>query len=370
MKNKSQVKQNVILIVDDNPTNIDVLFTYLNNAGYKVLVAENGTVALNRAKYAKPDLILLDVMMPDTNGFEVCRFLKDDCETKDIPIIFMTALTDTVNKVHGFKVGAVDYITKPMQYEEVLARVSTHLMIRNLQAELKTTNLELVTKNKELDAYAHTLAHDFQSPLASLMLYVDVLLRAQSTLTEQQTRYLAHIAKTVQQLSQLVRDLLLFAETKEHQIMLTACNMTEIIASSKERIKAMIEGYEAQINQPTEWPSVVGYPGWIEEVWINYLSNAIKYGGTPPVIELGYSYQPDGQVRFWVHDNGLGLSYEEQSQLFVEFTRLTPHKGTGHGLGLSIVKRIVCRLHGTVGVESEIGGGSTFYFTLPPYISP
>ncbi|MEZ4867420.1 MAG: response regulator [Caldilineaceae bacterium] len=355
---------NIILIVDDNPTNLDVLFTYLTSAGYKVLVAENGAVALRRARYTKPDLILLDVMMPDVNGFEVCRALKEDSATREIPIIFMTALTDVADKVRGFEVGAVDYITKPLQYKEVLARVSTHLTLRNLQRELETANQELAARNKELDAYAYTLAHNLQSPLASLILYTD-LLQAKTDPTAPQTHYLTTIAKTVKGVSRLVEDLLFFARVKESEVVLTVCDMGNIVASSQERLRVMIEEYQAQMILPSQWPPVLGHPSWIEEVWMNYLSNAIKYGGTPPVIELGSSCQPDGQVRFWVHDNGAGLSYAEQAQLFAEFTRLAPEKRPGHGLGLSIVKRIVSRLNGEVGVESTSGQGSTFYFTLP-----
>lgn len=139
----------VIVIVDDNPTNLGVLFDFLTDSGFKVLVAQDGESALQKVEYAHPDLILLDVMMPGIDGFETCRQLKAKTSTQDIPVIFMTALSDTVDKVKGFNLGAVDYITKPVQQEEVRARVTTHLTIRNLQKKLVAHFVQLQQEIQE-----------------------------------------------------------------------------------------------------------------------------------------------------------------------------------------------------------------------------
>ncbi len=139
-KNKEKAK---ILIVDDNPTNLNVLVDYLNEAGFKTLIAESGERALYQTSNVHPDLILLDVMMPGLDGFKTCRRLKENKATQDIPVIFMTALSETSNKVKGFQAGGVDYITKPFQQEEVLARVTTHITIRNLQKLVEAHNAEL-----------------------------------------------------------------------------------------------------------------------------------------------------------------------------------------------------------------------------------
>src|SRR4028119_1671330 len=139
----------VIVIVDDKPTNLGVLFDFLTDSGFRVLVAQDGESAIQKVEYAHPDLILLDVMMPGIDGFETCRRLKANESTQDIPVIFMTALSDTVDKVKGFTLGAVDYITKPVQQEEVKARVTTHLTIRNLQKRLQAQNLQLQQEIKE-----------------------------------------------------------------------------------------------------------------------------------------------------------------------------------------------------------------------------
>jgi signal transduction histidine kinase len=142
--NRQTNGRNKLLIVDDNPTNLGILFDYLTKSGFKVLVALDGESAIEQVEYTKPDLILLDVMMPGIDGFKTCDRLKANPSTQDIPVIFMTALSDTVDKVHGFEIGAVDYITKPIQHEEVLSRVQTHLTIRNLQKKLEEKNESLL----------------------------------------------------------------------------------------------------------------------------------------------------------------------------------------------------------------------------------
>jgi signal transduction histidine kinase len=127
----------------------------------------------------------------------------------------------------------------------------------------------------------------------------------------------------------------------------------------------MLDEYQAKVFTPADWPVAWGYGPWVEEVWVNYLSNALKYGGKPPHIEMGADPLPNGFVRFWLCDNGPGLTPEQQTQLFIPFTRLSQVRTKGHGLGLSIVQRIVEKLGGQVGVESHLGQGSTFFFTLP-----
>jgi signal transduction histidine kinase len=141
--------------------------------------------------------------------------------------------------------------------------------------------------------------------------------------------------------------------------------MAKIVEQALERLSHHIEEDQVVLVQPEQWPVVMGYAGWVEEVWVNYLSNAIKYGGRPCRVEIGSTAMPDGMVRFWVRDNGSGLSPAAQALLFSEFTRLDEMRAKGHGLGLSIVRRIMEKLNGRVGIESEEGQGSAFYFELP-----
>ena len=149
--NDKNSERSIILIVDDNQTNLDVLFELLRNYGFKVLVALDGESAIEQIEYIHPDLILLDIMMPGIDGFETCLRLKANPSTRDIPIVFMSALSETLDKVKGFQTGAVDYITKPFQHEEVLSRIQTHLTIRTLQKKLEEKNLELAHLNHNLE---------------------------------------------------------------------------------------------------------------------------------------------------------------------------------------------------------------------------
>jgi signal transduction histidine kinase len=173
------------------------------------------------------------------------------------------------------------------------------------------------------------------------------------------------MARNAKQMANIIDELLLLANMRRSEVQNGPLDMAQIIENVRQRLAYMIEENQAEITLPDTWPQAVGYGPWVEEVWANYISNAIKYGGLPPQIELGASLQLDGTARFWVKDNGAGLSPEQQARLFTPFTRVHQAKVEGHGLGLSIVQRIVERLGGTVGVESAVGQGSTFYFMLP-----
>ena len=182
-------KKNTILIVDDIPTNISLLLDYLGQQGFEVLVARDGESAIEQAQFAIPDLILLDVMMPGIDGFETCRRLKDIDETKSIPIIFMTALADSKDKVRGFNAGAVDYVTKPIQQEEVLARVKTHLSIRNLHKELLGKNLHLqqeITERKQ--SCTTTNGRVLETGCRHLQTFLDVTIAETSPIESEPTR--------------------------------------------------------------------------------------------------------------------------------------------------------------------------------------
>lgn len=150
-------QNHTVLIVDDTPANLETLHSYFESLGFEIMMAQNGPSALKRVAYVKPDIILLDVVMPGMDGFETCRQLKANDATKNIPVIFMTALTDTAHKVKGLEVGAADYITKPFQIEEVLARIQTHLALRDLQAQLETQNERLQIEIRERQAAAVAL---------------------------------------------------------------------------------------------------------------------------------------------------------------------------------------------------------------------
>lgn len=161
--------QSTVLIVDDTPDNLGVLSEWLEESGVETMTALSGGRALELVKHAKPDLILLDVLMPHVDGFETCLQLKENPETRNIPVIFITALMDTASKIKGFSTGAVDYVAKPVQREEVLARVHTHLMISRLQRQLAEQNAELQRRNATLNEFTRAAAHDLFPPLKEII---------------------------------------------------------------------------------------------------------------------------------------------------------------------------------------------------------
>ena len=375
-----------ILIVDDTPANLRLLAQLLMEHGYKVRAVLNGQRAIEAAQAQVPDLILLDVMMPDLDGYAVCQRLKSLPATCEVPVIFISALDEADDKVKAFTAGGVDYVTKPFEPREILARVQTHLTLYRLTRQLEFVNAsqaqqlaELEARNEELDAFAHTVAHDIKSPMAVISGYSDLLLEAFDDLPpDKRTEALHSISRGTQKIVNIVDELLLLAGVRRTEVQLAPLNMERVMREVKQRVEYMLVESQAEVIIPETWPVASGYAPWIEEVWVNYLTNACKYGGQPPHIELGAdavlhgteqspALGAPGVVRFWVRDNGKGLSPEDQARLFTPFTRLDQARARGHGLGLSIVRRIVEKQGGQVGVMSSgvPGEGCTFYFTLP-----
>lgn len=361
-----------ILAVDDTPVNLRLLQRLLVESGYVVRLANSGQQALESALAAPPDLILLDIMMPEMNGFEVCHQLKAADATRDIPVIFISALDATDDKVMAFTAGGVDYITKPFRNKEVLARVQTHLALRDLQKQLQQANHDLAhrveeveARNAELDAFAHTVAHDLKNPVGIVLGYAELL--QNDKLTPPQLDFARRIVRSAHKLNDIIEGLMVLAGARRKTVEFKPLDMGQIVTEAQQRLLRMIEEYRPEISAPPSaaWPVALGYASWVEEVWANYISNALKYGGQPPHVELGADVTVDGQVRFWVKDDGPGLSPADQARLFTPFTRIHTNRAEGHGLGLSIVQRIVERQGGQAGVESVPGHGSRFYFTLP-----
>ena len=230
--------------------------------------------------------------------------------------------------------------------------------------ERKLAEAALKLRNEELDAFAHTVAHDLKGPLALLIGYSSVLSETHKTLSEsEKDGLLAALVKNGQQMSKVIDEILLFSSVRKEDVVHRPLQMDSIVDNTMQRLSYMIEEYKAEVTLPDSFESAMGYAPWVEEVWYNYISNAIKYGGEPPKVEIGSDMGED-YVKFWVRDNGQGLPKNEQQKLFKRFVQLKTHRFKGHGLGLSIVKMIVEKLNGRVEVESEVGKGSIFSFYL------
>ncbi|HRV93357.1 MAG TPA: response regulator [Anaerolineae bacterium] len=240
---------------------------------------------------------------------------------------------------------------------------------KRVEKTLRDHMRELEARNEELDAFAHSTAHDLRNPLTLIVGFAKMLEEEYSRIpTVEIQSTLKTIADTGQKMSHIIDGLLVLAGLRNQEITVEPLDMDSIMRDVRQQLSNLIDTYQVEINMPAQWPTVIGYRPWVEQVWANYLTNGIKYGGLPPRLELGADIQSHNIVRFWVRDNGPGLTLEEQKRLFVPFTRLkrSEQADNGYGLGLSIVKRIVERLGGRVGVVSPgiPGQGSEFFFTL------
>lgn len=240
----------------------------------------------------------------------------------------------------------------------------------NELVELRRLNSQLQARNEELEAFAHTVAHQLKNSSALVIMFGRVL-KESIKLSKAMRPFLDAMIQSGCKMNNVINELQLLAGMREGNVELKPLNMGELVAGARQRLAHIIEERQAQIIAPDEWPVAWGYGPWVEEVWVNYIDNAIKYGGEPSRVELGATIQSDECVRFWVRDNGPGLPPEKQAQIFKPFLRFDQIKLEGHGLGLSIVQRIVEKLGGQVGVESQgvSGQGSTFMFTLSAHQS-
>jgi signal transduction histidine kinase len=403
---ESVLRNQTILIVDDNPANLELLANYLITHDFEIMMASNGEKALQRVQYKRPDIILLDVMMPGMDGFEICRRLKADEATKDIPVIFMTALAEVKNKVRGFEVGGVDYIVKPFQYEEILVRITTHLQIQDLTRQLKKSNedleirikqrtkefieankklqreiterkqleaerealiAELKAKNVELEHFTYTVSHDLKSPLITIQGFLSFV--EQAAISEDWEQFkadMARISKAAQKMKLLLDELLELSRIGRLMNPPEAAPLGELAHEAVAMVTGQLTERGVEVEIASDLPVVYGDRPRLQEALENLIGNAAKYMGDQPNprIEIGMRSNDQESV-FYVCDNGIGIAPCYHDKIFHLFEKLD-QKVEGTGIGLAIVERII-KLHGgRIWVESEgVGRGSTFCFTLP-----
>lgn len=342
-----------IVVIEDDPAIRATLIDLLELNGCTVSFATNGADGLALVQRDGADVVLSDLHMPGLDGFGLIERLRADDRTRSIPVIICSASAEPERMRQGMNLGADDFIVKPFTEDQVMSSIRARLEKRALL--------------DELDAFAHTVAHDLKNPIGSLMMRVGLLRTNWNTVTEEKKLvHMQELESSIVRLNTIVEELLVLAGVGRQSVKSLPIDMTEVLAETVERVAHLIKKSGAEISQLRAWPVGYGHAPWVVEIWTNYLSNALKYGGTPPVVQLGASPVPERNcVRFWVQDNGPGLTPGQQAQLFQQFSRVTETRVKGHGLGLSIVRRIAEKLGGSVGVESQLGAGSRFWFELP-----
>jgi signal transduction histidine kinase len=371
-----------IFIVDDIPANLGVLDEFLTQQGFEVLMASDGESAVNKIEKAQPHLILLDVLMPNgIDGFETCQRLKANLQTKEIPIIFMTALTDIVDKVKGFKLGAVDYITKPFQQEEVLARIKTHLRIYQLQQQSHTQNEELRFANAKLaraarmkDEFLANMSHELRTPLVAILGISEALLEEiYGEINIAQQKSVRTIQESGKHLLSLINEILDLAKIESGKLKLekTKVSVTEVSQTCLRLIKELAQKKRIKIKTIFDQDVITlnADERYLKQILINLLNNAVKFTPEKGIVTLAITGDvKEKLVQISISDTGIGIAQEDKEKLFEPFIQLDAqlnrhHEGTG--LGLSLVYRLTEMHGGSVTVESEIGKGSCFTISLP-----
>jgi two-component system, sensor histidine kinase and response regulator len=396
--------EGTVMVVDDNPTNLGVLVNLLRETGLKVLVATDGEGAIEQVQHIHPDLILLDVMMPGIDGFEVCELLKEKAGTQDIPIIFMTALSETVDKVKGFNMGAVDYITKPFEHEEVLVRIRTHLTIQNLRKTLEARNRSLQQEisdrkraEEALKIFLHAVSHDLRNPVTGMTMVLKNLLNTDESLVSLPRSTLMRMSQSSDRQLGLINSLLESHVNDVQGIILhrKACNLAEVLGGAIHDLDPLLQKEGTTIiNQVPLDLSMLHVDGnQVCRVFQNLISNAIKHN--PPNLQLTLlatvvttvtavlpkiepnsdpatpDHEPKTQTSppymlCTVEDNGVGMPLDQCEHLFELYVQgKQSRRSLGLGLGLYLCRQIVTAHGGEIGVESTPNVGSKFWFTLP-----
>lgn len=348
-----------ILIVDDTPANLSVLSMMLTKAGYKVRPAISGEIALRAIEAELPDLILLDVRMPEMDGFELCQQLKAQPRTAKVPVIFISALSEIDDKLRAFEVGGVDYITKPFQTAEVRVRVNTHLTLARQRKEIEDLSQ---LKDQLLD----TVTHNLKSPLSVILMYSEALAEGRGDSED----YAKKIHNAGDRMNKLISNFLDINKIESGVVL----SETELVLQPflNDAVMNLIflaetKNIDTVLNMPDEPIILNTDTRYLNEAVENLLSNAIKY--TPDGGKVDVTVKATSEaVSIAIADTGIGIPQEHQTQIFDKFYRVpeTEHQQvSGTGLGLAIAHSIIEQLGGNLTVQSQEGEGSTFTITLP-----
>ncbi len=358
-----------VLYIEDDPGAAELIRIHLEKFGYTVMVAADGESGLALCANNNFDVVLIDQTLPGMLGLNVLRELH---RVYDFPptSIMLTGTGHEQLAVDAMKSGADDYIVKDVTgayfdlLESVIVRVLDNRNLRHNHERMLIKQTQLI---EELQAFGYAVAHDLKQPLTMLQASLHLLKRYIEAQDGERTQQkLNQVQEVTVKMNDTLDALILFARLRETRtIVFEPVDVRQIVLGVVHQLNEMIVNTKSVVTIQEEMPLALGYGPWVERIWINYLSNAIKFGGIPPVIQIGASPHTNGTVSYWVKDNGTGLTIKEMEKLFIPFSRLRERRVEGNGLGLAIVRLIVRRLRGEATATSIPGKGSTFSFILP-----
>lgn len=359
-----------ILVVDDEDALRWNMRAFLEDLGFDVIEADRGRLALETCSTEMPDLVLLDISMPEMDGYEVCRRLKADPRLAEAPVIFLSAFLRTEDKIKAFSSGAVDYVTKPFQFEEVEARIRVQLELLTQRRQLKAQHEALVSLERQRDAFTHMMAHDMRSPLGSALGSLELAqefleadlgaARTQLLRAEGSIRKIADMLNEMLELSRL--------ESGSMPLDLVLCDLAQVARQVLEGFESRRGGRHFLVCAP-EALYLECDAGLVERVLSNLVANALKFTEDTGRIEIRAEKGADC-IQVFVSDDGPGIPPALQGEIFEKFSQASSElKAKGFGLGLAFCRLAVEAHHGSIGVQSQPGSGSTFWFKLPSLIA-
>jgi two-component system sensor histidine kinase/response regulator len=373
-------KKNKILVVDDEDLNVRFLTTFLTRKGFEIDVASTGVEALERIGQSKPDVVLLDAMMPTMDGFEVCRRLRGSEDTRLLPVIMITALHSIEDEVRALEAGADDFLPKPINNLELMARLRSLLRIKALHDQLQDSKMQLEEKNKKLielqglrDSLTQMIVHDLKNPLTGIMGCSELLLMMPENLSEKQVSIVKKIDESASSILNMITDMLDISRMEENKLQLRkqAFHISEILQTNVNDFAMMMEKHHvtSSIEIQDNMPKIEADKDMMHRIVANLLHNAIKHSTRGGTIQVRAAYNSQhSQLHVAVKDHGEGIAPEYTDKIFEKFAQADMKKlglKTDRGLGLTFCKLAVEAHGGRIRVESKVDEGSEFTFYIP-----
>lgn len=353
-----------LLIVDDQEENLRVVGTVLTAIGYDIVAAASAGQAFKRLASRQPDLILLDVLMPEMNGLEMCRKLQEDARWREIPVIFLSAADDKNLIVQALEAGGVDYVTKPFNKAELVSRVRTQLSLKEARDQLR-----MLAEDK--DEILGILAHDLKNHLAGINLSAELLQESLAELPPRCATLVQNITHSSERMAAFVKEFLANQAAERWQVTLHPVNLVDVAQSmaAAHRAAAAMKSIQLRVRVPDQPVVAIADGEGLRQVLDNLVSNAIKFTPSGGEVRLRVETSPTGEAQCLVSDSGPGFSEEDREKMFRRYGRLSARPTAGEpstGLGLSIVKRLVDAMRGRITLAEDDGpGGATLIVALP-----